>query len=210
MVEGTTTDLLARARGGGADAPAALGELFERCRNYLHLLARTQIDLHLERRASPADVVQQTFLEAHRDFGSFRGDSEHAFLAWLRRILLNNVSRLVEREVLTQKRDLRREISLERTVAALESSAASFQSALASRWRSPSSVARHREASLIVADRLARLPDAHREVIVLRNLEGLPFDEVARRMDRTAGAVRMLWLRALRRLRDSFTEEDLL
>jgi RNA polymerase sigma factor (sigma-70 family) len=47
----------------------------------------------------------------------------------------------------------------------------------------------------------ARLPDDFREVIVLRNVEELPHEEVARRMGRSPGAVRMLWVRALARLR---------
>jgi RNA polymerase sigma-70 factor (ECF subfamily) len=47
-------------------------------------------------------------------------------------------------------------------------------------------------------------------VLRLRNLEGLPFEEVARRMGRTPGAVRVLWLRALDRLRRELKKEDLL
>ena len=52
-----------------------------------------------------------------------------------------------------------------------------------------------------LADVLARLPEDYREVIVLRNLEGLSHEEVAHRMGRGIGAVRMLWVRALSRLR---------
>ena len=48
---------------------------------------------------------------------------------------------------------------------------------------------------------LDQLPDDYREVIVLRSLQELPYEEVARRMGRTAGAVRTLWVRALARLR---------
>jgi len=59
-----------------------------------------------------------------------------------------------------------------------------------------------------VADQLARLPAAYREVIVLRNLEGLAFDEVARRMNRSPGAVRVLWLRALDQLRQLNVGEE--
>ena len=65
-----------------------------------------------------------------------------------------------------------------------------------------------RELAALVADQLAQLPEAYREVIVLRNLEGLAFDEVARRMERTTGAVRVLWLRALDRLRSLHTGEN--
>jgi RNA polymerase sigma-70 factor (ECF subfamily) len=59
-----------------------------------------------------------------------------------------------------------------------------------------------------LADTLAALPDDYRQVIVLRHIEGLPFDEVGRRMERSAGAVRMLWLRALKLLREQLVNEQ--
>jgi RNA polymerase sigma-70 factor, ECF subfamily len=46
-------------------------------------------------------------------------------------------------------------------------------------------------------------------VIILRHIEGLPFDDVAKHMQRSSGAVRMLWLRALERLRKAFPEREL-
>jgi RNA polymerase sigma-70 factor (ECF subfamily) len=197
--------LLAEARGGQR---ARLGELLELYRNYLYLLARTQIDLHLQARANPSDLVQETFLHACRHFRQFRGSSEKELLGWLRRILLRNLARLVERQVLAQKRTVRREISLEQRRRALQRSSADFEAALASPQSSPSAQAQQRELAALVADQVAQLPDSYREVIVLRNLEGLPFEEVARRMGRTAGAVRVLWLRALDRLRRLHPEED--
>jgi len=54
------------------------------------------------------------------------------------------------------------------------------------------------------------LPAHHREVIVLRNLEALPFEEIARRMKRTQTATRVLWLRALGKLREFLKEEQLI
>ena len=42
-------------------------------------------------------------------------------------------------------------------------------------------------------------------MIRLRNIEGLPFSEIAERMERTSGAARMLWLRALEQLRTEYT-----
>lgn len=55
---------------------------------------------------------------------------------------------------------------------------------------------------LVLADQLAELPADYRDVIVLRHIEALPFDEVARRMECSSGAVRMLWLRAVKLLRE--------
>src|SRR5438034_603204 len=127
--------LLAEARQGRRDSLGALLELY---RNYLHLLARTQIDLHLQGRADASDLVQETFLDACRDFGQFRGQTEVELVAWLRKILVYNLARLVQKQVGTQKRNVRREVSLEQHLAGLEQSSANFDAALMGRHSSPS------------------------------------------------------------------------
>ena len=71
---------------------------------------------------------------------------------------------------------------------------------------SPSQQFLRKERELIIADALAQLPPEYREVICLRNLQRLPFDEVAQRMDRSRPAAQMLWMRALHRLREVLAE----
>jgi RNA polymerase sigma-70 factor (ECF subfamily) len=195
--------LLAEARQGRGESLGALLELY---RNYLHLLARTQIDLHLQARCNPSDVVQETFLHACQHFDQFRGDTTKELLGWLRTILVHNLAAVVEKQLLAQKRTAHREVSLEGYRAMLQRSSEFFESALVSQCSSPSAQAEKRELVSLVADQLARLPPRYRDVILLRNLEGLPFDEVARRMDRSPGAVRVLWLRALEQLRHQHGE----
>ena len=56
------------------------------------------------------------------------------------------------------------------------------------------------EQAVLLADALASLESDYRKVILLRNVERLRFDEIAARMERSSGAVRMLWARALERL----------
>lgn len=192
-------ELLSEARRSGS---VGLGQLLQLYGNYLKLLASTQIDEKLRARFSPSDVVQDTFFEAHRDFGQFRGQSEAEFLAWLRQILVNNLARIVEKNVLAAKRDVRREVSIQEIGASLGRSTARLEAVLADQEGSPSSNAHRHERAIILADILAELPADYRQVIVLRHLEGLPFGEVAGRMDRSTGAVRMLWLRAVARLRE--------
>jgi hypothetical protein len=98
----------------------------------------------------------------------------------------------------SQQRDLAREVSLEE---ALAQSSQRLENLLAASHSSPSQQAAQREQEMLVAAMLARLPEDYREVIILRNFEGLSHEEVARRMNRSIGAVRMLWVRALARLR---------
>ena len=133
------------------------------------------------------------------------------WVAWLRKILIYNLARVVQRQVVAKKRSTRREVSLDQRVAAMERSSGTIQieTALVGRSSSPSSQAQRRERAARVADQLARLPSDYREVLVLRNLEGLPFSEVARRMGRSAGAVRILWVRAVDQLRQLLQAEEL-
>lgn len=185
--------LLGQARAGDA---AALGKLLELYRNYLRLLARALIGATLRVRLDPSDLVQETFMEAHRDFAQFAGAGERELAAWLRRILVHNLADQARRQQ-SRGRDHRREESLE---ALLERSSLDLQQALAEGLSTPSARAARREQAVLLADALAALPPDYREVIVLRHLERLKFDEVAARMQRSAGAVRMLWTRALEKL----------
>lgn len=186
--------LLAEALRGSGES---LGALLEVYRGYLYLQARAQLDLRLRSRANPSDVVQDTFLQACRHFDQFRGRTTRELLGWLRRILAHRVARLAEQQVQAGKRTVRREVSLDRPPG----DSAAEPLTLASPGSSPSTHAQRRESADWLAGQLARLPDDYREVLVLRHLEGLPFADVAQRMNRTPGAVRVLWLRALDRLR---------
>jgi RNA polymerase sigma-70 factor (ECF subfamily) len=178
-------------------------------RTYLTLLARTQIDLHVQGRVDASDVVQETFLDACRDLDHFRGSSPGEWVAWLRKILIYNLARVVQRQVIAKKRSARRDVSLEQHVADMERSSGRIETALVGRWSSPSSHAQRSERAARVADQLARLSADYREVLVLRNLEGLSFSEVAQRMGRSAGAVRILWVRAVDQFRQVLQAEEL-
>jgi RNA polymerase sigma-70 factor, ECF subfamily len=186
--------LVALARGGDR---AALDSLLDAYRNYLHLLARTQIDLRLARRLTPSDAVQETLLRAFKNFSRFRGATEGELVAWLRRILARTLADQT-RQARTLKRDMQREQAWQ---AGFEQSSQHLAQLAAARQASPSEIVSQREQSVLLADALARLPDDYREVIVLRHLERIEFSDIAERMERSSGAVRMLWARALERLR---------
>lgn len=176
-------------------SPADLDRLFGACRNYLHLLARAEVESSLRAKADASDLVQQTLLEAYRDFGQFRGRTEAEWLAWLRRILARNAAEFVRHYRLTGKRQTAREVPLQ------PGSGPGLQPAAAD--ETPSQALVRKERELLVADALMQLTEDHREVIVLRNLQRLPFDEVARRMGRSRPAVQMLWMRALEKMQDA-------
>jgi RNA polymerase sigma-70 factor (ECF subfamily) len=187
--------LLREARAGDG---ATLGRLLELYRQYLGLLARVQIGQRLQGKVDASDLVQETFLEAHRHFARFRGASEAEVVRWLRQILAAKLADLLRRYLGAQARDVRLERALE---GALDRSSALLDGGLMAPESSPSQQAVRREQAVLLADALGELPDDYRVVLVLRHLEGLTFPEVARRMGRSLDSVEKLWMRALARLR---------
>jgi RNA polymerase sigma-70 factor (ECF subfamily) len=197
--------LMERARQGDA---ASLGQLLQIYRNYLTVLATTQLDRRLRRRVNPSDLVQDAMLAAHCDFGKFQGRSERELLAWLRQILINCLHHVIETHLRAKMRDMRREVFVEQAGEALDRSAYNFTQMIADRGPSPSAPLQQRERAVALADQLAKLPPQYRDVIVFRNLQGLSFEEVAERMDRKPGAVRMLWLRAIEKFKHIYQPPD--
>ncbi|MFO0796132.1 MAG: sigma-70 family RNA polymerase sigma factor [Gemmataceae bacterium] len=183
--------LLADARRGDA---GAWGALLSAYRPYLTLLAEVHLGRKLRVKADPADLVQEAYLQAHRAFGDFRGTTAAEFLAWLRRLLASRLDKLVRRYCGTGARDLRVE-------QALADSSAALDAALADPGSSPSARAARGDDAVRVAAALERLPADQRRVIVLRQLEGLPFACVGELMGRTEAAATQLWARALKTLR---------
>jgi RNA polymerase sigma-70 factor, ECF subfamily len=198
-------DLIGKARRG---SKSSLGSLLQQYRNYLTVLAAMQIEKRLQPRISPSDVVQETMLRAHQHFPQFRGATERELLAWLRQILVNNLGRFIEQHMLAARRDVRREVSLERIGAALDQSTIQLAALVPANGKTPSMAVQQREEAVVLADRLAQLTDDYREVLVLRNLQGLQFEEIAQRIGRSVGATRMLWLRAIEKLRTLYQIEE--
>jgi RNA polymerase sigma-70 factor, ECF subfamily len=176
----------------------AFGRLLARYSNYLTLLARVEVGRRLQGKLDPADLVQETFLEAHRYFPSFRGATEPEFVGWLRRILAGVLANTVRRYFGTRARDPRLEQDLQ---IGIDQSSCVLGSQLISPGSSPSESAARREQAVLFADALDRLSEDYREVIVLRHLEGLTFTAVGERMGRSVDSVEKIWLRAVAKLR---------
>jgi RNA polymerase sigma-70 factor (ECF subfamily) len=186
--------LIERAR---HEEPGALDRLLDSYRNYLRLLARTGLDASLQGKADPSDLVQDALLKAYQRFGQFRGATDAELAGWLRQILARCLADFIRR-YRTGARRARREQSLDQL---LNRSSQAMEQVLATDSASPSSSASRRDLGVVLSDALAELSEDYREVILLHHLEGLSWDDVAQRMGRTVGAVRMLWTRALKQLR---------
>jgi RNA polymerase sigma-70 factor (ECF subfamily) len=186
--------LIERAR---RNEPRTLGPLLDSYRNYLRLLARTGLDASLQGKADPSDLVQETLLKASQRFGQFRGATDAELAGWLRQILARCLADFV-RLYRARGRHAAREQPLDEF---LNRSSQAIEQFLATTCASPSDAAQRCGLGVVLSDALAELGDEQREVIVLHHLEGLGWDEVGRRMGRSAGAARMLWTRALKQLR---------
>jgi RNA polymerase sigma-70 factor (ECF subfamily) len=140
-----------------------------------------------------ADLVQEVFLEAHQSFSGFRGTTVGEFVMWLRRIALRTAARTLRTFAGTAKRDVSREQPAE-DLGLLADEAGS----------SPSAQAIRHEQAARMADALAGLPEDMQQVLLDRHVADLPHAVIAQRMGRTEAAVRMLYVRALQRLRELY------
>ena len=194
--------LLLQARAGDDDA---LGRLLGSYEQYLTLLARVQIGRLLQGKVDATDVVQETFLAAHRQIRQFRGTSEGEFVAWLRTILAGQLALTLRKYLGTKGRD----VKLERDLGVqLDQSSQAMDRGLVAGYSTPSQHVSRREQAVVLADHLGKLPPDYREVIVLRHLEELPFAEVASRMGRSEDSVQKLWVRALAQLRRAMGDQQ--
>jgi len=172
------------------------GAELERFRAYLALLARLQLDPRFQGKVDLSGVVQQTLLEAYQALEQLRGMEEKQRLAWLRKVLANNLKDVVKK-LRTKRRDVQRECPLE---AALDASSARLEAVLASDDPSPSENAIRNEELLRLAAALGQLSKDRRRAVELQHLQGLKLAEVAQFMGKTKAAVAQLVHRGLQDL----------
>jgi len=193
-------ECLKQARNGDV---VARNRLFEACRSFVAIAARVHLHRRLQSKFDPSDLVQQSLLDAHCGFEDFQGGTPAEWLAWLKQIVKHNAMDADKRFRQADRRDLRREFPLQ----FFDSTATNAEVSLVDPGPSPSQFALKGERELQLAAAIEALPDDYRQVILLRNLERRPFDQVAERMNRTRGACQMLWMRAVEQLRSQLNGE---
>jgi RNA polymerase sigma-70 factor, ECF subfamily len=165
----------------------ALGRLLNVCRHYLLLMANQELTPALWAKIAPSDIVQDTLLEAGRDFPRFHGGNEEELLVWLGAILRNNVAN-VRRHFETAKREVDREIPLEE-LPRVEMPP--------DQTESPSRQAQAHEQDEQLEKALRQLPEHYRQVLRMHTTDGLSFVQIAAKMGTSADAVRKLFGRAV-------------
>jgi RNA polymerase sigma-70 factor (ECF subfamily) len=169
----------------------ALGQALQSLREYLLLMANVGLGPDLTVKGGASDMVQETFCQAHRRFGDFRGRSPEEWRGWLRSILVRQLAEHRRRFCSTDSRPLGCEVSLndrERTIT-IDDRETPIRTL----------IRREREESLMTT--LARLPENYREVVVARHRDKLSHEQIGLRLGISAEAARKLCERAIVRLR---------
>ncbi len=168
VVEVDDEQLVARARAGDLDAFATLIDR--------HRALVTRVAARIVGEADAEDIAQETFLRVYHRLGQFRGDSP--FRAWLLRIghnvALNSIAR---------KRPQISHIAIEEA----DTEATSLGGSLA---KAPVEALEADERRARLQDKLRLLSPPHRTVLVLRDLEGLSYDEIAEATQAPLGSVK--------------------
>lgn len=174
---------LARAQKGDSDS---LGRIFAHYRDELLRVARHKVTGQLQPKAEPADVVQDTFLEAQIAFRRCLALTEADMFHWLKRILQNNIADL-NRRFHAGKRDVATEMQLN----------TSGLKRIVDEDPTPGTQAANRELAARMGAAIMHLPPEHREILRLREMEKMHFAEIAVQMNKpTADAARKHYDRA--------------
>lgn len=170
--------------------------------SYLTLVADSQMNAKLRAKEEPSDIVQETMLEAHRDFERFRGRTDAELRAWLRTILTNNLVSAA-RYHSRQKRNggvlsLNSQLELAcRQPQYYSNNDPSF----------PGLKIAQQERSEKLAAALRRLLADERTAVTLKHFHNQSVAEIAQHLGRTREAVAGLLRRGLRKLRTHFKDE---
>jgi len=141
----------------------------------------------LDNAEDAADVVQDTFVNAYQSLGSFKGDAE--FYTWLYRIAFNTA--------ISAKRKRRPTVSLE----GRREQDVGTDPADRGRDNFPGANLERTDDEKLLADAIRKLSEEHRAVLVLKDLEGLRYDEIAGIIGVPVGTVRSRLNRARLELR---------
>jgi RNA polymerase sigma-70 factor (ECF subfamily) len=183
--------LIAQAKGGDRDA---LGRLLDQYRRALVRAARQLLPSDLQAKGGGSDLVQETFLDAHKDFARFQGTTADQLEAWLRCLLRNNIANFYR----SFRSRLCRQVGREVTLAGVGAgrAAANDRSAAAR----PDEQTMQRESVRRCQRALEQLADVCRDLVHLRFHERLSFPEIGQRLTMSPEAARKLLTRTLRRM----------
>ncbi len=147
--------------------------------------------------ADAADVTQEVFVKVFRHIGSFHGDS--GLKTWIYRIALHETSN----QQRWWSRHKRQELTLDAQQENEDGEAFCLGDTLASNCDSPFQCAVQSQAREQVVAALRTLPEVFRTVVVLREIEGFGYEEIAEMLDVNLGTVKSRLTRGRTALREA-------
>jgi RNA polymerase sigma-70 factor (ECF subfamily) len=187
-----TQQLLQRA---GAGDRAAFERLFAEHRLQLRQFVERRLDPKLRARVDASDVVQETQMEVLGRLADFLERQPMPFRLWLRKTAYERLLKIRRRHVEAAQRSLDREVPLP------DRSSVALARQLMASGSTPSQHLDKREAARRVRQAVAQLADLDREIVLMRNFEGMSNQEVAHVLQIDPAAASQRFGRALLRLR---------
>lgn len=191
-----TAALLAQAAQGDR---MAKDRLLERHRERLRRMIAVRMDHRLGKRVDPSDVVQETLVLADRRLAKYLKHPPLPFYPWLRQLAWDQLVAMNRKHLYARRRSRRREEDV--APALSDESVAELASCLVDDTADPLKKLVRAELQDRVRAAIDQLPEAYREILVLRHLEQLSTAEAAAVLAIGSSAAKMRHLRAIERLR---------
>jgi RNA polymerase sigma-70 factor, ECF subfamily len=186
--------LLQRLQAGDAQA---LAELIETHRRQLLSYIDHQLGAALRHKVEPEDVLQETTIKALRYLPETDLTQRDPF-GWLCQLAEQRIIDAHRKFIGSQKRSAEREVPLQ--APAGRDGQGGWLDMLAASLTSPSQAFSRDARAIRLQEALNQLPEEHRTALRLRYVDGLPTKEIAQRLGKTDGALRVLLTRTLARL----------
>ena len=196
-----TQHLVALAKEGDEAAVNQLCSVYgERVRRIIRL----RLDQRLRPKLDSVDVVQDALILALDGLKDFTYKNEGDFLRWLSKIAENRLRDIFDK-FHANKRDVHKEIPFKKE--GRNTDGGSIGAAGPMRTTTPSVIACKKEALDRLEKALDELKPEYKEIIVLKRIEGLSHAEIAERLGKNTGAVRMLLARAMAALTITYGQD---
>jgi RNA polymerase sigma-70 factor (ECF subfamily) len=193
-----TEQLLDRVVQGDSSAAAAL---LTRHQKRLRKMVYLRIDPRLVARLDPSDIVQDALADAHRRLPEYAAERPIPFYPWLRRLAWERLLQMHRHHIEAKRRSVLREDLLP-----LSHESELILAERLAETSSPSNRLLRHEIGERVRRAIAQLPPADREVIVLKHLEELSFEEAAAVLEISAAAMYSRYYRAVEKLHRHLNE----
>lgn len=182
-----------------------MANLFQHHRVKLRSMVAFRMDAHLRGRVDPSDIIQEAFLDLAKRREEFNSNQELSPFVWMRLVTMERLMAVYRRHVDTQKRDARRDVSIDRDMG-FDATSVSLAAAFMDRLSSASGKLIRAEQKEKLHELLDQMEQNDREIIALRIFEGVTNGEAAEILQLTKQTTSKRFVRAIERLRSAMQD----